>query len=70
VRFEWKDSKKPGTFIGTLAQPWQALLPEAVHTMTDGVLSFDYQSAAIVAVINLAREVAAIKSKMKRYGFK
>ena len=70
VRFSWTDKTKPGIFIGTLAQPWQKLLPEAVRTMADGVLSFDYQSAAMVSVINLAREVAAIKSKLKRYGFK
>ena len=70
VRFSWIDQTKPGIFIGTLAQPWQKLLPEAVRTMADGVLSFDYQSAAMVSVINLAREVAAIKSKLKRYGFK
>lgn len=70
VRFSWTDKTKPGIFIGTLAQPWQKLLPEAVRTMADGVLSFDYQSAAMVSVINLAREVAALKSKLKRYGFK
>lgn len=70
VRFSWTDKTKPGIFIGTLAQPWQKLLPEAVHTMADGVLSFDYQSAAMASVINLAREVVAIKSKLKRYGFK
>ena len=70
VRFSWIDQTKPGIFIGTLAQPWQKLLPEAVRTMADGVLSFDYQSAAMVSVINLAREVVAIKSKLKRYGFK
>ena len=70
VRFSWIDQTKPGIFIGTLAQPWQKLLPEAVRTMADGVLTFDYQSAAMVSVINLAREVVAIKSKLKRYGFK
>ena len=70
VRFSWTDKSKPGIFIGTLAQPWQKLLPEAVRTMPDGVLSFDYQSAAMVSVINLAREIEAIKSKLNRYGFK
>ena len=70
VRFEWKDPKKPGTFIGTLAQDWREILPEAVHTSDDGTLSFDYQSAAIVALINLADEIVAIKSKLNRYGFK
>jgi hypothetical protein len=70
VRFEWKDPKKPGTFIGTLAQPWREILPEAVHTLDDGTLSFDYQSAAIVALINLADEIVSIKNKLNRYGFK
>jgi hypothetical protein len=70
VRFEWKDSKKPGMFIGTLAQNWREILPEAVHTLDDGTLSFDYQSAAIVALINLADEIVSIKNKLNRYGFK
>ena len=70
VRFEWKDNEKPGMFIGTLAQNWREILPEAVHTFDDGTLSFDYQSAAIVALINLADEIVAIKNKLKRYGFK
>ena len=70
VRFEWKDPKKPGMFIGTLAQNWREILPEAVHTLDDGTLSFDYQSASIVALINLADEIVSIKNKLKRYGFK
>ena len=70
VRFEWKNNENPGIFIGTLAQNWREILPEAVHTLDDGTLSFDYQSAALVSVINLAREIEAIKSKLNRYGFK
>ena len=70
VRFEWKDNEKPGMFIGTIAQNWREILPEAVHILDDGTLSFDYQSTAIVALINLADEIVAIKSKLNRYGFK
>lgn len=70
VRFEWKNNENPGIFIGTLAQNWREILPEAVHTLDDNTLSFDYQSAALVSVINLAREIEAIKSKLNRYGFK
>jgi hypothetical protein len=70
VRFEWKDENKPGMFVGTLAQPWKEILPEAVHQQPDGTLSFDYQSAALIATINLAKEIEAIKLKLKRYGFK
>jgi hypothetical protein len=70
VRFEWKNNENPGIFIGTLAQNWREILPEAVHTLDDGTLSFDYQSAAIVALINLADEIVSIKNKLNRYGFK
>ena len=70
VRFEWKNNENPGIFIGTLAQNWREILPEAVHTLDDGTLSFDYQSASIVALINLADEIVSIKNKLNRYGFK
>jgi hypothetical protein len=70
VRFEWKNNENPGIFIGTIAQNWREILPEAVHTLDDGTLSFDYQSAAIVALINLADEIVSIKNKLNRYGFK
>ena len=69
VRFAWKDEKQPGTFIGTLAQPWKKLLPEAVQPVGD-VLTFDYNGAAIVCIVNIARTVQGIIEKLNRYGFK
>ena len=69
VRFRWKDLDQPGTFIGTLAQSWREILPEAVQPMGDN-LGFDYNGAAIVAVVNLAKAVQKIIEKMDRYGFK
>lgn len=69
VRFEWKDPKKPGMFIGTLAQSWREILPEAVQPIGDS-LGLDYNGAAIVAVVNLAKAVQKIIDKMNRYGFK
>ena len=69
VRFAWKDEKNPGTFIGTLAQPWKKLLPEAVQPVGD-VLTFDYNGAAIVCLVNIARAVQGIIEKLNRYGFK
>jgi hypothetical protein len=69
VRFSWKDPDQPGTFIGTLAQPWREILPEAVQPIGDN-LGFDYNGAAIVAVVNLAKAVQKIIDKMNRYGFK
>lgn len=69
VRFRWKDLDQPGTFVGTLAQSWSKILPEAVQPMGDNI-GFDYNGAAIVAVVNLAKAVQKIIAKMDRYGFK
>lgn len=69
VRFRWKDLDQPGTFVGTLAQSWSKILPEAVQPIGDN-LGFDYNGAAIVAVVNLAKAVQKIIAKMDRYGFK
>jgi len=66
VRFEWKNNENPGIFIGTLAQNWREILPEAVHTLGDGTLSFDYQSAALVSVINLARRVLKLERRVSK----
>ena len=69
VRFRWKDLDQKGTFIGTLAQSWREILPEAVQPMGDNI-GFDYNGAAIVAVVNLAKAVQEIIAKMDHYGFK
>ena len=69
VRFRWKDLDQAGTFIGTLAQSWREILPEAVQPMGNNI-GFDYNGAAIVAVVNLAKAVKKIIAKMDRYGFK
>lgn len=69
VRFRWKNLDQAGTFIGTLAQSWREILPEAVQPIGDNI-GFDYNGAAIVAVVNLAKAVQKIIDKMDRYGFK
>ena len=69
VRFRWKDLDQKGTFIGTLAQSWSKILPEAVQPIGNNI-GFDYNGAAIVAVVNLAKAVQKIIAKMDRYGFK
>lgn len=69
VRFRWKDLDQAGTFIGTLAQSWREILPEAVQPIGNNI-GFDYNGAAIVAVVNLAKAVQEIIAKMDRYGFK
>lgn len=44
--------------VGTSAQYWQVLLPEAVFADADGMLGLDYGVTALASAISLAREVS------------
>ena len=48
--------------IGVSAQDLQLLMPDAVRADTDGMLSVAYGNAALVAVIALTKEVAALRA--------
>ena len=58
VQFLWKDEerRKEGVQVGTLAQYWQAVLPEVVMDK-GGELSMQYGVAALVSAIITARKV-------------
>jgi len=59
VRFRWNSGRDTQTMhVGTIAQAWQTLLPEVVSEGSDGLLSMDYASAALVSVINVAKSVS------------
>lgn len=59
VRFRWNSGRDTQAMhVGTIAQAWQALLPEVVLEGSDGLLSMDYASAALVSVINVAKSVS------------
>ena len=66
VKFTWKDEKKPGMFVGSLAQYWQKVLPEVVQSQADGTLSLDYQVTALIAAIVTARKVEDHESRLRR----
>ena len=66
VKFTWKDEKKPGLFVGSLAQYWKMALPEVVHEQSDGTLSLDYQVAALISSITVARKVVNHESRLQR----
>ena len=46
------------------AQDIQKLLPEAVSADADGVLSLAYGNAALVACVELAKEMVALKKRI------
>lgn len=52
------------TEIGVSAQSLQELLPEAVVSGEDGYLSVNYGGAALVAAIELAKEVKALRAEI------
>lgn len=55
--FKWKGSASNTVFVGTSAQYWQKVLPNAVSINPDGNMSLDYASTALAAAIITARRV-------------
>lgn len=53
------------TQVGVSAQSLQAVLPNAVNTGEDGMLSVAYGNAALSMCVMLAREVEALKAELK-----
>ena len=60
VKFRWKDKRDEDVHAGTIAQYWQKVLPEVVSDKGDE-LGVNYGAAAMVASINLAKEVVELR---------
>lgn len=52
--------------VGVSAQSLQRVLPQAVQTDSDGLLSVAYGNAALVAAIELAGEVVALRGRVAK----
>lgn len=57
IKFLWKDRPEEGLQVGSVAQEWQRILPQSVHTTHDGFLSFAEGRAALVGTISNSREL-------------
>ncbi len=64
INFKYKDGDQ-SIHAGTIAQYWQEILPAVIMGKSDR-LTMDYGPAAMVAVINLAKEVVALKQEISR----
>ena len=71
--FTWKDDKSESVFIGTSAQHWQTIFPNAVKELKDGSLGLDYSGTAMAAaviiarrVVELEKEIAELKTKLQQ----
>ena len=57
IKFTWKDRPEEGLQVGSVAQEWQRILPQSVHTTHDGFLSFAESRAALVGTISNSRKL-------------
>ena len=64
INFKYKDGDQ-SIHAGTIAQYWQEILPAVIMGKSDR-LTMDYGPAAMVAVINLAKEVVALRQEICR----
>jgi hypothetical protein len=65
VEFYWKDKCDKDLHVGSIAQDWQKILPQAVFEK-DGELSMDYSVIALMCGITIARKVANIEERLIR----
>lgn len=65
VKFTWKNDPEKRVHVGTLAQPWQKVLPEAIETTQADTLMMCYGEAAMVSVIKLAQRVLELERMIK-----
>lgn len=63
--FEWRSNRALGEQAGTIAQYWQRALPQVVHDRGDGYLSMQYDVAALIGVISVAKEVKNHEERIK-----
>lgn len=62
IKFNWKN--KDIQSVGSIAQYWAEILPDAVHTDDDGFYSMEYGNIALISAISLAREVIELKKRI------
>ena len=75
VKFLWKDRRQEGLQVGSIAQYWQKVMPEAIVESADGELTMSYGVVALLAsisnareIVNLKREIAKLKRTLSNHG--
>ena len=66
IRYTMKDDEQKRERIGSVAQYWQKVMPEAVTEDAEGTLSMNYGEISLASVIALAREVKKLKAEIER----
>ena len=55
VHYQWKNRKNETARVGSIAQYWQNLIPEAVSKDDKGYLSMQYDVIALISAISIAK---------------
>lgn len=63
VTFRWKEGDGNEN-LGTLAQYWQTVFPQAVHEGMDGLLSMEYSTIALASAVTAARKAVALEQRV------
>ena len=67
IKYTWKNGEEgQPTRIGTIAQYWENIIPEAVHSDEDGYLTIEYDDIALVSSIISARKLKEQEEKISR----
>ena len=64
VKFLWKDRRQEGMQVGSIAQYWKKVMPEAVVENADGELTMSYGVIALLASIATARKVEDLERRV------
>lgn len=66
IRYLWRDRPALGPQVGSAAQYWQQVLPEAVRQGHDGMLTMEYGVIALLAAIRAARTLEDHERRIAR----
>ena len=64
VKFSWKNDERKRVHFGSIAQDWQKIIPEVVEEDKNGMLSLNYDAAAMAAGVTACREIVRLKKEI------
>jgi hypothetical protein len=66
VLFDWRNRENDKHHVGTIAQYWEAALPEVVTEAQNGMLTLAYGELGVAMGISLAKEVQELTEEVQR----
>ena len=64
IGFTWKGDENGKEHVGSVAQYWRDVLPQAVQEDADGSLSMDYGTIALASAVTAARKAVALEQRV------